>query len=120
MATSLALFFLACFGFAFAAGHARISLPLREWIDPGHKAETPGGVARAWLIALMECPACLSFWCGLLGGLLYVEPPAAVPRLLWAVELAFAACAVSFILATVTGLTREERDERVERVERED
>jgi len=100
--TSLALWFLACFGFAFSVGHSKISLPFREWLAQR------GSQTAAWFLAFVECPACVSFWCGLLGGMLYVEPIAAVPRWLWAFELAFATCAVSFILAAVTGLTREE------------
>lgn len=103
---SYALFFLATFGFAFVIGHSKLSLPFRMILDPGNRIETFEQSARMWLLMLLECPACIGvhigFWIGLFPKVFYVEAPAAIPRLLWAVELALASCAVSFLLAKFT------------------
>jgi len=66
---------LGAFGFAYIAGHSKITLPLRAVLGgvPGGTDESgavrlpvPGmlGPAGEWLCALLECPACLGFWTG--------------------------------------------------------
>lgn len=73
--TDLLVILLGAFGFAYIAGHSKITLGLRTWLGgiPGETAEggtvrlpTPGalGPAGEWLCALLECPACLGFWTG--------------------------------------------------------
>lgn len=58
MTTTLLLYFLAAFGFAFIVGHSKISLAFREWL-------AARGALGEWLASLLECPACLGFWIGI-------------------------------------------------------
>lgn len=118
---SLALFWLASFGFAFVVGHSKISLPLRQWLGGWvegsvvpdiEKGEVIGHVithkpAVRWvgpfLVALAECPGCLGWWLGLgaaFGGLV------TLPFSFWvsAAVLAFATSAVNLLLARWVGL----------------
>lgn len=86
----LILYVFASFGVAFALGYSKISLPLRERLDiigttpiDWSQFKTPNEVPRdrvisiaekilevglrfpaRWLLALLECPACLAFWLG--------------------------------------------------------
>lgn len=75
--TPFILYVFASFGFAFVLGYSKISLPLRSWLATYEKqTQLPWGdkwidnpkVLRAlvrWLLALLECPACVGFWLGL-------------------------------------------------------
>lgn len=58
---------IAAFGFAYVAGHSLISVPVRRRIFPeGTSLETRVGKARAFVITLIECPACMGTWIGML------------------------------------------------------
>lgn len=76
------LFFLGQFGFAYIVGHSAISAPFRYLFSPemyvpeGQDAPpepVPGrlNAARHWLTSLLECPACLGFWTGGFGAVLF-------------------------------------------------
>ncbi len=54
------IYALAAFGFAYIIGFSKISLPFREWLEIFGRRFAP---AR-WLLALIECPACVGFWWG--------------------------------------------------------
>jgi len=106
--TGLLLYSVACFGVSFAIGHSQISLPFRKLLNPT-KVIGPIGVIRAFLVALVECPPCLGFWCGLAYGFAF--------RPSWAesfyvtdkgvIELALYSCGSNLILARVVGLIKE-------------
>lgn len=100
------LFFsLASFGFAYIVGHSAISLPFRMRIDPNRgNTVRPWHRTRTWFLTLLECPACLGFWQGLLYGAL--ARPAWNPYP-WYV-LALITCATNLYLAKITGLMDEE------------
>lgn len=67
--TNLLLYSVASFGFAYILGHSGISLPARKLLDPGGSTPNPGVAVRVLLLALIECPACLGFWTGLVSAL---------------------------------------------------
>lgn len=90
---SLFITTLACFGLAFAAGHAHISLAPRRWL-------AKRGFLGRWIVELVECPACLGFWLGL------VAPQQIVPRLVFG----FFICGTSFILGRLTGLIHDDSE----------
>lgn len=95
-------FAFAAFGFAYIVGHSKISLPFRMTLDPV-SGTMRFRFVRTWLLALIECPACLGFWQGLLFGAL-VRPTWNPYH--WSV-LALITCATNLILAKVTGLLEE-------------
>jgi hypothetical protein len=106
----LLIYTVAAFGLAYIVGHSRISLPFRIALDP-EKLETPRDALRAWLLMLIECPACFGFWEGLFAGMLYaaLDGPlypreGALAKMLWAVGLALYSCGANFILARFTDL----------------
>lgn len=85
------LWLLGCFGFAYICGHSTISLRIRTIIgglpmrmptdiEPG-QAALPGLFGRpgAWLIALVECPACFGFWTGFVQAVAGAFPVAGQP-----------------------------------------
>lgn len=94
--TWLLIYTVAIFGVAYVCGHSAISLSIREWI-----ATTRFG----FVLALIECPACLSWWLGLGVGL--AGPPGYLADLssMPAFVLAFYSAGSSYILARLTGLT---------------
>lgn len=97
------LFFaLASFGLAYIVGHSKISLPFRMLLDPTTDT-MKWRHTRTWFLALLECPACLGFWEGLLYGL--IVRPAWNPHP-WYV-LALIICATNLYLAKITGLMEE-------------
>jgi hypothetical protein len=93
---ALLIYTIAIFGFVYIVGHARISLPVREWI-----ATTP----FAAVLALIECPACLSWWCGLGAGFGGFAPIPFPSLTVAAFALAFYSAGSSYLLARLTGLT---------------
>lgn len=113
---------LAAFGLAFIISFSKISLPIREWIAPqiperrgtfGDYSASPApfAAARTWLLALLECPACLGFWTGVAAVLLdrYTGILAAFTMTSWpvplaAIFLALYTCATNFILGSITKL----------------
>lgn len=76
----LIIYFLAAFGFAFIVGFAKISVPFRQWLHDAVRFEKEPGFLNStevrrplwglqiWLLALLECPACLGFWIGVAVG----------------------------------------------------
>ncbi len=100
----LLLFTVANFGLAFVVGHSKISMPLRMLIDPG-RIDSMAKAARAWLIMLLECPACLGFW----GGGLYAHFTGysfGFPAAGFLATLGFAlyACGANFLLSALSGM----------------
>lgn len=55
---------MAAFGFAFIVGHSKISLPVRQRLDPGVPLRGWGDALRVLFLVLIECPACIGFWFG--------------------------------------------------------
>lgn len=108
------LFVLASFGFAFVVGYSKISLPLREWLAHISSLDlianpTWAKVSTRWLLALLECPACVSFWLGFFATIL--APTSIVsdtPILLSALFLGLANCGAVLALGMVTGLIKTE------------
>lgn len=101
----LVLYFLSAFGFAFIVGHSKISLPFREWLAP--VVQVPGPQPffhlRAFLLALIECPACLGFWIGVI---VFATHIVTLPLPFWLglSLLALSTCAVNLLLAKYVGL----------------
>lgn len=105
----LAIYFLAAFGLAYVVGHSVISKPWREVIAI-YAYGNDGGTSDkrlAWLLTLIECPMCFSWWVGLVCGLIgwryefvrFDLAPWALP-----IVLPWATTASSFIIAKITGL----------------
>lgn len=67
----LVLSVFASFGLAFALGYGKITLPFRMFLQKASEPPTYHWGRRLiafgarWLLALLECPACLAFWIGL-------------------------------------------------------
>lgn len=102
---NLVLYFLAAFGLAYIVGHSAISMPLRLFIaGPSEKPR----VFFTTLIELIECPACLGTWIGLIvGGL----EPSLFLQSWWLMGALAGGCAtagVNFLLATWAGLIGDE------------
>lgn len=99
---ALVVYSIATFGVAFVLGHSTITLPIRERIAESHAP------LAAVFLALIECPACASWWVGLAVGFigLLVAPPSYG---WWPVALplvaAFYSAGSSYILARLTGIT---------------
>jgi hypothetical protein len=98
---TLAFYSIAVFGFVYVVGHGVITLSIREGI-----ADADSRVGDAFL-ALIECPACFSWWVGLVAGALGTFQPTAppIPWYGWAFILAFYSAGSSYILARLTGIT---------------
>lgn len=111
--TALVVYTFAAFGLAYTISDAVITRAIREWLwrvlishEAFVKAKEKGEEPPVpFLLQLIECPACLGFWIGLLVGLgfgLYVPgntPPGGV-----AIVLAFYTTGTNFMLARYTGL----------------
>lgn len=123
----LSLWFLAAFGFAFVAGHSKISLVMRELLDGlpavdigGSRYHADGRVEEIkvhpaipplipyvgpWIAALLECVGCLGWWLGFAAG-----ATGFVPLLThegWLIDglfLAFATSAMNLLLAKYVGI----------------
>jgi hypothetical protein len=114
---------LAAFGFAFIIGFSKISLPFRQWLSNNiEQQDCPVGEACTrlelrpaqricrWLLALLECPACLGFWTGLLCTVVGHLGLAAAfglfgwPLWLAAFFLALYTSATNFIIGAITRL----------------
>ena len=102
---ALAFYVLAVFGFCFAVGHAGVSQGVRESMAYWQRPLTD------WLLALVQCPACLGFWVGLGTGAVH---PALVPfELVWplaALALGFFTCGANYVLGVATGWISEAGD----------
>lgn len=114
----LLVYSLAAFAVAYVIGHSKISLPLRLAIEPEppKKVDDDEGSSirqvrtresfsdslRWWVLLLMECPACLGFWIGLLYGFSSRNEFGANP-----LELGFFTCGSNLLLARMAGLMKE-------------
>jgi predicted ABC-type sugar transport system permease subunit len=95
--TALVFYTLTMFGIAYVAGHSVISLPAREVI----------AVWSQWLITMIECPACLGWWLGLVSGLIFAFTgwrPFGPAALGIVVTLPFYTAGANYLLARATGL----------------
>jgi len=117
---------VAMFGLAYIVGHSAISLPFRTWLGGTPPKEslnvglngtanpmiTPGkagalGPLGDFLCALIECPACFGFWCGLLLGFVgLIFPPAELELVhhTWPVMLGCYTAGSNFALSRLTRL----------------
>lgn len=102
MLLTLFVYVNAAFGFAYIAGHSKISLPFREWIDPGGEINSYGKALRAFLLALIECPPCLGFWTGVAAYFLVPKGTIGV------VTLALFTASTNFIIGRATNLIPKE------------
>lgn len=109
----MGLFFytFAAFGLAYIVGHSSISLPFRMALDPGEELTRPGQALRAFVLMLIECPACFGFWTGAFAGLLYVAvdgtyypKEGALARFMFAAGLALYTAGTNFTLSRLTNL----------------
>lgn len=96
----LLVFTLAVFGVAYVLGYAKITFQLRSKLDrPGF---------RKWLLDLLECVACTSWWMGNFAFLAGIAPEIFYTwrsLVVGQMVCAFYCCASSLILAKFTGLT---------------
>lgn len=88
------------FGLAFIVGHSKISVPFRWWL-----ADRRGAVSD-WFLMLVECPPCVGFWAGIVGGVLWRAPflPSFGGRTLSPLLLALFTCGSNLLLAKLVGL----------------
>lgn len=93
------IYTIAAFGFVYIVGHSLITKGIREWIYGDEWS--PIARTRRLFVSLLECPACLGFWIGLVAG--YAAPLASLPPL----TLALYTTGANFILAKLTGLMPE-------------
>lgn len=113
MIYALVFWSFVAFGVAYVVGHSKISLAWRNPLMVARiGAKSPGSRALAGVVlTLIECPACLGFWEGLVGyhlGQRWLVPPDLV---LPAASFAFFTLVTNLILARVTGLLEEDNDE---------
>lgn len=74
----------AIWGASWVIADSKISLPVRFWVAERTRLH--------WLLDLLECPACLSFWIGLAVAFLLLD-------LRWlAIPFALASCGISLVL----------------------
>jgi hypothetical protein len=94
IAIDLFIYSLAAFGLAYIVGWSKLSLPLRERLNP-----------KSLFLALLECPACLGTWVGFAAG--YWAWSRGFSSLGWQMSVAVGGlytCASNLILARLTGL----------------
>lgn len=126
MSLLLILYVFASFGIAFGLGYAKISLPLRNWLARisdlhlvGDKIETAELIgypklvrfAARWLLALLECPACVAFWLGLISvwtPIVNVIPVGGIPLWVMGPILGVTNMGAVLSLGMITGLIRTE------------
>jgi hypothetical protein len=97
----LAFWFLVAFGLCYVVGHAKVSLGVREWLASHRRLRT--------VVELIECPACLGFWLGLVGGLCWPWLlPVGYPQWASAPLLGLATSASGYILGRATGWISED------------
>lgn len=98
--TGILMYVVTVFGLAYVIGHSVITKRPRELLFEFGSVFPPA----VWLVLLLECPACLGFWTGLIIGLVW---PASYIVILapWpAVTLAFFTAGSNFLLGRATGL----------------
>jgi hypothetical protein len=95
----LFVYSFAAFGLAYIAGHARISLPIRQaWQDAG---------LSAFLLELVECPACFGFWIGVGATVAAIWLGADTPLV---ALLPFYTSGSNYVLGRATGLIAREEE----------
>lgn len=103
---SLVFFTFAAFGLAYIVGHARISLPIRQWIFPSRDGEGRVEVLlnqlRIMFVELIECPACFGFWIGFIGSVAVKN--SFIASLCWGCYIS----GVNFLLGKLTSLIKDE------------
>jgi len=106
MLTALVAYLLTTFGFCYVVGHSKISLPVRELLSKA--------LLGRMLLALVECPACLGWWVGLLTAGSYppLTPFPVFPHETWlnVFAWAFATCGAHYLLACWSGWISEDAD----------
>ncbi len=121
---------VAMFGLAYIVGHSTISLPFRTWLGgtpekqmpspgnytnsltprPGHiEPARPGklGPLGDFICALIECPACFGFWCGVVFGfigLIFPPPELELIRYTWPIVLGCYTAGSNYGLSRLTRL----------------
>lgn len=105
--TQLFVYTVVAFGFAYVIGHSIATRGVREWLSSGYTGEELAAKYPniAWFLALIECPACLGWWCGLAAGAFapmfgFVSLPIAAS----AIVFAFYTAGSNYLLARLTGL----------------
>lgn len=98
---TLVVYLLATFGFCYAVGHSRISLPFRELMAKVYVLSP--------VLALIECPACLGWWVGAAAAATG-RVPYSFGYLDWGVW-PFATCGAHYLLAAWTGWINERENE---------
>lgn len=98
----LFVYTFAAFGLCYVVGHAQISQRARELAGDAIVREHDANhyctaAVMAWCLALIQCPACLGFWIGLLVGLFHNDAPSPI-------ALGFYTAGVNFILGKLTKL----------------
>lgn len=102
---SLTFYSISVFGFCWVIGASKITLPPRNLLNNLAAPTTrqkPLRVVSSFLLSLVECPACLGFWVGLVVGF-QICAQLGQPRLL-AIALGFYTTGVNFLLGRATGL----------------
>lgn len=114
----LLLYVFASFGAAFVLGYSKISLPLREFLagaaqpyeGPNQSGRVLSFTAR-WLLSLLECPACVAFWLGLVSVLTPFVDGIPLHGISWVIIAPFLGLANTgavLTLGMLTGLIRTE------------
>lgn len=114
----LLLYVFASFGLAFGLGYSKLVAPLRGFLVQAAQlyegsrweGKVFSTLAR-WLLALIECPACVAFWLGLgsiLTPIVDVIPVGGISGWVLAPILGFANTGAVLTLGMITGLIRAE------------
>jgi hypothetical protein len=103
---TLFVYTVAAFGLAYVLGHAVITQGIRE-------ALYQRGALLAWLVILLECPACCGFWTGWFASLVFMVPPwdLSWPSLRVAGAAALYTAGSNFLLGRATKLVGHPRGE---------
>ena len=101
---TLLFYTFAVFGLCWGIGGSKLTLPIRvsfaAWIETEEAHGQPVR-ASAFLLDLIECPACLGFWFGLLFG--FIDGAGYKG----AISIAFYTAGVNYLLGRLTGLITE-------------
>jgi len=103
---TLVVYSFTVFGFVYVVGHAEITQPARDALF-GSGGITPGLAVRRFILNLIECPACLSWWGGFITScsvFYYVLAAPFWPATLITFAFAFYSAGTSFVLGRLTGL----------------
>lgn len=106
-----AVYYAWVFGFTYVICQSTITLPLRTWLaERGNWSADEEQIPEdkeAWLSELIDCPACLSWWVGLIvGPVLAPLGPLWYQRLEAAAVLSFATSGAVLFLQRISGLSK--------------